>query len=90
MRHMTLFLFILAAIVIYYFFIYKDSSKYRFFMNKEKRCPNCKNVVEENFNVCPICKETLKKKCENCGERINAEWKYCPYCENPVGKSEAK
>lgn len=87
---MTLFLFIIAAISIYYFFIYKDSSKYRFFANNEKKCPNCKNNVEDTFNVCPICKETLKKKCEHCGERVNAEWKYCPYCENTMSKREVK
>lgn len=87
---MTLFLFIIAAIAIYYFFIYKDSSKNRLFTNDEKRCPNCKNAVEESFNVCPICKETLRKKCESCGERVNAQWKYCPYCEKPTNKSEVQ
>lgn len=87
---MTLFLFILAAIVIYYLFIYKDSNKYKIFKNNEKRCPNCKNPVEESFNVCPICKETLKKKCESCGERINTQWKYCPYCEKTINKSEVQ
>ena len=87
---MTLFLLILVAIVIYYLFIYKDRIKYSFFTRNEKRCPNCKNVVEESFNVCPVCKETLQKKCASCGEKVNAAWRYCPYCENAIGKSEAK
>ncbi|MFZ5987801.1 MAG: zinc ribbon domain-containing protein [Bacillota bacterium] len=83
---MTLFFFIIVAIGIYYFLIYKDRSKSRIFVNKEKRCPNCKNIVKESFNVCPICKETLKRKCDSCSERINVEWKYCPYCEEPTKK----
>jgi RNA polymerase subunit RPABC4/transcription elongation factor Spt4 len=86
---MTLFFLILAAILIYYFFIYRDNGKYLFF-EVGKRCPNCKNIVKDSFNVCPICKETLKKKCVHCGERINVEWKFCPYCENKVNNGENK
>jgi predicted amidophosphoribosyltransferase len=69
---MTLFLLAVAAIIIYYFFIYRQNGKQLFF-KPEKRCPNSKNVVKDSYNVCPICKETLKKKCANCGERINIE-----------------
>lgn len=90
---MTLLLLILAAIAIYYFFIYKGNGVYKintFIKTVQKRCPNCKNPVEDSFNICPVCKETLKRKCSNCGERINAEWMYCPYCENIVAKSETK
>ena len=87
---MTLFLLILAAIMVYYFFIYKDSYKHTIFTRYEKRCPNCKNPIEESFNICPICKETLKKKCSSCGEKVDAAWRYCPYCENTIGRSEAK
>lgn len=87
---MTLFLLIIAAMVIYYFFIYKYRSKNGFFIKYKKRCPNCKNAVEESFNVCPICKETLKKKCETCGEIVYAEWKYCPYCAKHINKSDVR
>lgn len=86
MIFMTLFLLIIAAIAIYYLFLDKDINGKKFFTSNEKRCSNCKNIVEESFNVCPICKETLKKKCENCGERVSPRWKYCPYCENLINK----
>lgn len=85
---MTLLILLISALLIYYLFIYKDYTKSNFFSTKNKTCPNCKNVVEENFNVCPICKETLKKTCESCGEKVDASWLYCPYCEKPMRKSE--
>lgn len=86
MRGLTLLLLILAAIAIYYLFINKGANKLGVYSGKGETCPNCKNPVEESFNVCPICKETLKKKCEKCGEKVNAEWKYCPYCESLLNK----
>lgn len=85
---MTLLFLILAAIVIYYLFINKDINKLGIYSRTEKICPNCKNPVEENFNVCPVCKETLKKKCGKCGEKVNTGWKYCPYCESLLDKRE--
>lgn len=84
---MTLFILIIVAFLIYYFFIYKTDGFSILGFNKGKKCPNCHNPVEENFNVCPVCKETLKRKCTNCGERLDALWKYCPYCEKPAGGS---
>jgi len=44
--------------------------------------------VEPDFNVCPVCKETLKKKCNNCGESVDVTWKYCPYCEVSLRKGD--
>lgn len=84
---MTLLILLISALLIYYLFIYKEYTKSNFF-TQNKTCPNCKNIVEENFNVCPICKETLKRTCESCGEKVDASWTYCPYCEKPMRKSE--
>lgn len=85
---MTLLLLILIAIAIYYYFIYKQSYITIFFNGKNKKCPNCQNPVEPDFNVCPVCKETLKKKCYNCGESVDVTWKYCPYCEVSLRKGD--
>lgn len=87
---MTLFFLILIAVVIYYGLIYRDNYKNVFNAEENKKCPNCGNSVEKDFNVCPICKETLKKKCFNCGHRVDISWKYCPYCEVPLRKGEDK
>lgn len=85
---MALLLLILASIVMYYLFLNKEISKDSTNPIIEKRCTNCRNVVERGFNVCPICKETLKKKCASCGELVDTSWKYCPYCENLLTKCE--
>ena len=88
--NMTLLFLVIAAIIIYYVFIYRDSIKLNFFTGRGNLCPNCHNPVEDSFNVCPICKETLKKKCPNCQEHINPSWKYCPFCEKPADGSVDK
>jgi RNA polymerase subunit RPABC4/transcription elongation factor Spt4 len=43
-------------------------------------CPNCRNMVEKDFLVCPSCKWELKKPCEKCDRPLNMEWETCPYC----------
>lgn len=87
---MTLFFLLLIAILIYYFFIYKSENVFKIRLNGTRRCPNCHNAVKDDFNVCPICKETLKRKCLKCGEKIESSWKYCPYCEEPADGSGGK
>ena len=84
---MTLFFLIIVAGLIYYFIIYKMEYKSLFQSKQSKKCPNCSNYVEKNFNVCPICKETLKKKCLSCSEMVDISWKYCPYCEAELKNS---
>lgn len=85
---MTLLLLITLSIVIYYFFIYKQAYKTILYKVNSKKCPNCGNTVEINFNVCPVCKETLKRKCKICGESVDVTWKYCPYCEASLRKGD--
>ncbi|KXG73940.1 zinc ribbon domain-containing protein [Thermotalea metallivorans] len=87
---MTLLLLILMAFLIYYLFIYKANHVDLLEVNKINKCPSCGNRVEKNFNVCPICKETLKKFCTNCGEKIDIHWNYCPYCEKYIDKGVGK
>ncbi|MCX8131839.1 MAG: zinc ribbon domain-containing protein [Clostridia bacterium] len=84
---MTLFFLLMIAVTIYYFFITKGENIFKATSDTTKRCSNCHNPVKEDFNVCPICKETLKKKCEKCGEKVETSWKYCPYCEEPTDGS---
>ncbi len=43
-------------------------------------CPNCRNLVERDYLICPVCNWELKKPCVNCERPINMEWDTCPYC----------
>jgi RNA polymerase subunit RPABC4/transcription elongation factor Spt4 len=43
-------------------------------------CPNCRNLVEKDFLICPVCSWDLKKPCINCERPLNMEWETCPYC----------
>jgi RNA polymerase subunit RPABC4/transcription elongation factor Spt4 len=43
-------------------------------------CPNCRNMVEKDFLVCPVCNWELKKACVSCERPMNMEWETCPYC----------
>ena len=79
---------LIVAVLIYYFFIYRgihNSNK-----NSLKKCPKCSSDIEDNFNICPICKVTLIKKCPNCGNRVEILWNFCPECEKRLEKDERK
>jgi RNA polymerase subunit RPABC4/transcription elongation factor Spt4 len=43
-------------------------------------CPNCRNLVERDYIICPVCNWELKKSCANCERPLNMEWEMCPYC----------
>lgn len=83
---MNLLVLVLFILIIYYFFIYKEAYKNIFDQKNSKKCPNCGNHIEANYNVCPICKETLRRKCQDCGKMVDINWKYCPYCKTTLRK----
>jgi RNA polymerase subunit RPABC4/transcription elongation factor Spt4 len=43
-------------------------------------CPNCRNLVEKDYLICPVCNWDLKKPCISCERPLNMEWETCPYC----------
>jgi RNA polymerase subunit RPABC4/transcription elongation factor Spt4 len=43
-------------------------------------CPNCRNLVESDYLICPSCTWELKKSCLNCDKPLKKEWGMCPYC----------
>ena len=48
--------------------------------NNTLLCPNCRNLVEKEFLICPTCAWELKKPCINCDRPLKQEWGLCPYC----------
>jgi RNA polymerase subunit RPABC4/transcription elongation factor Spt4 len=46
----------------------------------ENACPRCQRPIEDEFNICPNCRTTLREGCRNCGRAIRTTWVACPYC----------
>ena len=55
-------------------------------LNKYSECPNCGELVESHYLVCPKCQLKLKDACSNCGKPLEEGWKACPYCSTPKDK----
>lgn len=53
---------------------------------KTTSCPNCRTIIDENFNYCPQCAVPLKKKCGKCGNICETNWQNCPNCGNTLNK----
>lgn len=49
-----------------------------------RACPNCRELVREDYVVCPKCRKTLRSLCTSCGRPLEYSWKICPYCANEV------
>lgn len=48
-------------------------------------CPACKQPIENDYMVCPVCHTKLRQHCVHCGRLIHPRWSVCPYC----GKTQA-
>jgi RNA polymerase subunit RPABC4/transcription elongation factor Spt4 len=55
-------------------------------------CPGCKQSIEPDYVLCPICHTRLRRPCVHCGRLIHPRWSVCPYCaesQKPVPGVEA-
>ena len=43
-------------------------------------CQNCRRPIDDDFNVCPHCRTTLREPCRNCARPVRTSWIACPYC----------
>lgn len=48
-------------------------------------CPQCKDLVREDFLFCPTCGLALKRECPSCQKGLEIIWTQCPYCGFKVG-----
>ena len=48
-------------------------------------CPACKQPIENDYMVCPVCHTKLRQHCAHCDRLIHPRWSVCPYC----GKTQA-
>jgi hypothetical protein len=43
-------------------------------------CTGCRRRVDEDFLVCPYCRESLRVPCASCERPIAKTWAACAYC----------
>jgi len=43
-------------------------------------CPGCKQPIEPDYVLCPICHTRLRRACVHCGRLVHPRWSICPYC----------
>jgi len=49
-------------------------------------CPACKELIEQDYMVCPQCYTQLRKKCPDCGCLMELNWTVCPYCGSKTAR----
>ncbi|HEX9642350.1 MAG TPA: ATPase, T2SS/T4P/T4SS family, partial [Candidatus Krumholzibacteria bacterium] len=50
------------------------------FDTRAPKCPQCGNLVEDQFMSCPFCRHTLRSACTACGMTLKKKWTSCPHC----------
>ncbi len=51
-------------------------------------CPQCKDIVREDFLFCPSCGLVLKRECPSCQKGLEIAWTQCPYCGYKTGPAQ--
>jgi len=50
-----------------------------------KMCPQCNDVLAQEFDYCPSCGEYVGEHCRHCRRRMDPKWTFCPYCGEDDG-----
>jgi type IV pilus assembly protein PilB len=51
-----------------------------------KMCPQCNDVLAQEFDYCPSCGEYVGEHCRHCRRRMDPKWTFCPYCGDSDGE----
>jgi hypothetical protein len=49
-------------------------------------CPDCHNLVRQDYKFCPNCSAEVQQHCANCGELVNPLWRHCASCNYRLSK----
>lgn len=44
------------------------------------RCPECRQVVADDWLLCPGCRQPLAHRCHACGGTVGLDWGTCAWC----------
>lgn len=50
------------------------------------KCPQCKEQVDKDYNVCPHCGLHLRETCPQCKGVVSPDWNICPQCGQQLPK----
>lgn len=49
-------------------------------------CPDCHNLVRQDYKYCPTCSAKVQQHCAHCGEIVNPFWAFCANCNYRLSK----
>jgi hypothetical protein len=54
------------------------------------RCPSCQVTVDDDWLICPSCRQSLGHRCEQCGRTGGLDWDVCAWCGQPLAGEEPR
>jgi RNA polymerase subunit RPABC4/transcription elongation factor Spt4 len=51
-------------------------------------CANCSRPVEEEWIICPSCRNRLRRVCPNCSRLVELDWSLCAWCGKDFERPE--
>ena len=51
-------------------------------------CANCSRAVEEEWIICPTCRNRLRRVCPNCSRLVELDWTLCAWCGKDFERPE--
>jgi hypothetical protein len=54
------------------------------------RCPGCRTPIDDDWLICPRCRQSLGHRCEHCGRAGGLDWGICAWCGSPLAAEEPR
>jgi RNA polymerase subunit RPABC4/transcription elongation factor Spt4 len=51
-------------------------------------CANCTRPVNEEWIICPTCRNRLRRVCPNCERLVELDWSICAWCGKDFERAE--
>ena len=49
-------------------------------IESQPHCANCSRQVDEDWIICPTCRNRLRRVCPNCSRLVELDWSLCAWC----------
>src|SRR3954467_4035494 len=57
-------------------------------IESQPHCANCSRPVDEEWIICPTCRNRLRRVCPNCSRLVELDWSLCAYCGKDFERPE--